>query len=43
MIKHFYTETITNNSNLDLRSALEQFVDSNIHKYVDAEQPSEAQ
>ena len=42
MTKYFYTEGVANNSNLDLRSALEQLVDSNIHKYVDAEQPGGA-
>lgn len=38
MTKYFYTEVVTNNSSSNLHSALEQFVDSNIHKYVDAEQ-----
>lgn len=38
MTKYFYTEDVVKNSTLGLRSALEQFVDSNIHKYADAEQ-----
>ena len=42
MTKYFYTEVVTNNSSSNLHSVLEQFVDSNIHKYVDAEQPGGA-
>ena len=42
MTKYFYTEAFANNLNSNFRSALEQFVDSNIHKYAEAEQPGGA-
>ena len=42
MTKYFYAEAVANNLNSNFCSALEQFVDSNIHKYAEAEQPGGA-